>query len=80
MSECKKILKGVVDTTNYLSENNFTYDQAEEFLKILVDQISHSRRCDEYETIDDFFKKRPCCIVGKKVVSPIDKEHLTFLL
>ena len=72
ITELKKI-QALVDVTNYLANHNFTYDEAEDLIYMLTDQISTSRICNEYETADDWYNKKPCCEVSKKIIVPLNK-------
>lgn len=71
-----KQLQALVDITNYLAEHNFTYDEADEFIKMLNDEISTSRDCHEYETADDWYNKHPCCDIANKVIVPLNKVDI----
>ena len=71
-----KQLQALVYITNYLAEHNFTYDEANEFIHMLDDEISTSRDCHEYETADDWFNKRSCCDIANKVIVPLNKVDI----
>ena len=40
---------------------------------MLNEVISTSRDCEEYETADDWYNKRPCCDIANKVIVPLNK-------
>lgn len=71
-----KQLQALVDITNYLAEHNFTYDEANEFIHMLDDEISTSRDCHEYETADDWFNKCSCCDIANNVIVPLNKVDI----
>ena len=73
MEQNLKQLQALVDITNYLAEHNFTYDESDEFIHMLKDEISTSRTCNEYETAADWYNKKPCCNIGKQIIIPLSK-------
>lgn len=68
-----KQLQALIDVTNYLTEHNFTYDEADKFIYMLKDEISTSRTCNEYNTAEDWYHKKPCCNIGKQTIVPLNK-------
>ncbi len=78
MTELKeiKVLQAMVDITNYLAEHKFTYAEAEEFVRNLQSQISYSKDCEEYETTNDWYHKRPCCNIREKILVPLNKVNV----
>lgn len=68
-----KILQALVDVTNYLTEHDFTYDEADDLITILKNELSASKTCNEYETAGDWYNHRPCCNISKKIIVPLNK-------
>lgn len=69
-------LQAIIDITNYLADHKFTYTEALEVADMLLDQISYSKDCDEFETVDDYFAHKPCCDITKKVITPLNKVNM----
>lgn len=72
-----KQLQALVDITNYLAEHDFTYDEVEQFIRILNNEISASRDCNEYETAVDWYNKCSCCDIANKVITPLNKVDIS---
>ena len=68
-NEIKK-LQALIDIINYLAEHRFTYNEAEDFLLMLKNEISASRDCNEFKTADDWFCNRPCCDIANTIIVP----------
>ncbi len=68
-----KLLQGLVDITNYLAEHDFTYNEAFEFVAALQNELSFSKDANEYDTTNDWYNKRPCCDIGRKIIVPLNK-------
>lgn len=71
-----KLLQGLVDITNYLYDNQFTYCEAEEFVKLLTSELSTGKECREYETYDDKLKNHKCCHLDNHVIFPLNKVNI----
>ena len=69
-------LQAIIDITNYLADHEFTYPEALEVAEMLLEQISYSKECDEFETVDDYFAHKPCCDITKKVITPLNKVNM----
>lgn len=78
MAELKeiKMLQALVDITNYLAEHKFTYPEAEEFTHALQSEISYSKDCEEYETADDWYNKKPRCNIREKILVPLNNINV----
>lgn len=69
-------LQAIIDITNYLADHKFTYPEALEVVDMLLDQISYSKDCDEFKTVDDYFAHKPYCDITKKVITPLNKVNM----
>lgn len=78
MTESKefKMLQAMIDVTNYLADHSFTYEEAEEFVHDLQSEIACSKDCNEYKTIADWYHKRPCCDINKKIIVPLKNVNI----
>lgn len=75
-----KKIQALVDITNYLAERDFTYDEADDFINMLRDEISTSRTCHEYETAEDWYNHKPCCNISQKVIIPLNKVDVKTII
>ena len=76
MMDYTKLLQGLVDITNYLYDNQFTYCEAEEFVKLLTSELSTGKECREYETYGDKLKNHKCCNLDDHVIFPLNKVNI----
>ena len=71
-----KKLQALVDITNYLAEHNFTYDEADEFIEMLKNEISASKTCNQYKTALDWGNNNPCCNINNMIIVPLNKVNI----
>lgn len=61
-----------VEISQLLYKYSCTYNEADEILKLITDEIKQQREDKEYNTVDDFLKGTKNCCVDHEVIQPLN--------
>ena len=61
-----------VEITQLLYKNECTYNETDEILQLVTDEIKQQREDKEYNTVDDFLKGIKTCCADHKVIEPLN--------
>lgn len=60
-----------VEISQLLYKYNCTYNETDEILQLITDEIKQQRENKEYDTVYDYFKKMKTCCVDHEIITPL---------
>ena len=68
-----KSLYVTIELSQLLRKYDCTFNEAEEYLQMLLAEVRAQRECKEYATLNDYFKGHKTRICDNDVVTPLNR-------
>ena len=60
-----------IELSQLLRKYDCTFNEAEDYLQLLLDEVKAQRECKEYDTLDDYFNEHKTHICDNDIVEPL---------
>ena len=70
---CHKSLYVTIELSQLLRKYDCTFNEAEEYLHMLLAEVRAQRECKEHDTLNDYFKGHKTHICDNDIVTPLNR-------